>query len=256
MIKEIARCILRAALPLVYKKISYKRNKRLVDGITKKYLTAMGTVVLSGPFQGLKYIDAAKGSSLMPKIIGCYESELHKAIERMIAEKPDVVINIGCAEGYYAVGIAMRLADVRVIAYDIDADAQLLCGKLARMNGVDKKVDIKGECAPETLQCAISGKCLIICDCEGYEDKLLDPEIVSGLKDCDIMAEAHEFIVPGVTGRLKKRFEITHKITEIFSEDRKPDEYPDLSFLNDFEKSIALSEGRPAGMSWLMMEAK
>ena len=256
MIKEIARYVLRTALPSFYKKISYRRNKRLVDGITKKYLAATGTVVLSGPFQGLKYIDAAKGSSLMPKLLGSYERELHKTLEYMIAEKPDVIINIGCAEGYYAVGIAMRLADVNVVAYDIDADAQLLCGKLARMNGVDRKVDIKGECAPETLQCAISGKCLIICDCEGYEDKLLDPGAVSKLKDCDIIVEAHEFVVPGVTGRLKKKFEATHKITEIFAEDRKPSEYPGLSFLDDFEKSIALSEGRPACMSWLVMEAK
>jgi methylase of polypeptide subunit release factors len=52
------------------------------------------------------------------------------------------VIDIGAAEGYYAIGFARRLPAARVIASDLDPVARLLCWLLARRNGVGDRVSV------------------------------------------------------------------------------------------------------------------
>ena len=81
-----------------------------------------------GPFKDLKYAKAlAAGSAILPKLTGTYEDELHPFIDMMITQQPDLVIDIGCAEGYYANGMAMRLPDTEVWAIDTDTYALELC---------------------------------------------------------------------------------------------------------------------------------
>jgi hypothetical protein len=40
---------------------------------------------------------------------GCYEHELHGEIEQLVTRGFDAVLNIGCGEGYYAIGLARRM---------------------------------------------------------------------------------------------------------------------------------------------------
>src|SRR6478672_6897407 len=70
---------------------------------------APGLVVQHGPFKGMKYPGVnSVGSALIPKLLGSYERELHPLIDSICAGQYDQVVDIGCAEGYYAVGLAMR----------------------------------------------------------------------------------------------------------------------------------------------------
>ena len=69
--------------------------------------------VAAGPFAGMRYITRSCGSKLAPKVIGCYERELHPAIENAIRGDYQRIIDIGCAEGYYAVGLAWRKSSPR-----------------------------------------------------------------------------------------------------------------------------------------------
>lgn len=249
---KAAQSILDLISPSLHAKISRIRNTRYVGDVVER----LGPTVLSGPFKGMRYIRSSEGSAIIPKIIGCYEKELHCAIGKMIGMKPDVIVDIGCAEGYYAVGMAFRLKESRIAAYDINPAAREKCAELARINGVETRIRIGAECTHAELQEVISGTCLVICDCEGYEDAILDPQAVSGLKKCDLIVEVHEFVVPGIGEKLKNRFESTHHLTEIYSVDRKSGDYPMLDFLTESEKTNVLSEWRPGNMSWLIMEAK
>ena len=63
-------------------------------------------------------------SSCVPKLIGSYEEEVHPIIEEIIRRRYSIVVNIGCAEGYYAVGFALRIPDAIVYAFDVDTTAQ------------------------------------------------------------------------------------------------------------------------------------
>jgi len=65
--------------------------------------------VASGPFRGMRYVARAYHSAYHAKLLGTYEMELHGIVEELCRETPGIIVDVGAAEGYYAVGLAMRL---------------------------------------------------------------------------------------------------------------------------------------------------
>jgi hypothetical protein len=61
-------------------------------------------MVAAGPFAGMKLDYELFPKHTSPKFLGTYEQELHGGIERAIKLYPRYVSNIGCAEGFYAIG--------------------------------------------------------------------------------------------------------------------------------------------------------
>src|SRR5947209_15685441 len=86
----------------------------------------VGLVVQNGPFTGMQYVERSIGSSLMPKLLGSYEANLQPVIEEIIRRAPATIVNVGCGEGYYAVGLARRLPHARVYAFEADPTGQAL----------------------------------------------------------------------------------------------------------------------------------
>lgn len=80
--------------------------------------------VWAGPFAGMLYVDHAIGSRYLPKLIGSYERELRKVIEEIYELRPELVINVGAEESYYAVGLARRLGYGQVVAFEMEADGR------------------------------------------------------------------------------------------------------------------------------------
>ena len=67
-------------------------------------------VVRHGPFAGLQYPElTAVGSALYPKLLGSYQREIQGWIEEICAAGYSEIVDVGFAEGYYAVGLARRL---------------------------------------------------------------------------------------------------------------------------------------------------
>ena len=80
-------------------------------------------VVAAGPFAGMSYPVQASEGGRAPRLLGAYEASLHPVIETVIARAYRQVLDIGCAEGYYAVGLARRIPDTIVHARDSDLAA-------------------------------------------------------------------------------------------------------------------------------------
>ena len=118
------------------------------------------------------------------------------------------------------------------------------------MNGLVDQIMVRGACSPEALnKLALTGA-LLVCDCEGYEDTLLNPAQAPGLAECDFLVELHDFNNPQITTNFIQRFSRTHHIRLIPSVNRNPDLYPSLWFLKDRrDREIALSEQR-VPMNW------
>jgi hypothetical protein len=218
--------------------------------------------VSSGPFKGLRYPALQSvGSMLLPKLLGSYESELHAPLEALLRKNYSAIVNIGCAEGYYAVGLALRCPDAIVHAFDTDDKARSLCGAMAQVNGVAGRVRIGSFCDP-TLLCSISlgEKGLIICDCEGYEADLFNHQVVQHLSDHDVVVETHDFVNIDISVNLRDRFRRTHEIQSVKSthdiEKAHTYRYPQLDRFNTNERFSILSERRPAIMEWLVMTPK
>lgn len=217
--------------------------------------------VLNGPFKGMKYPKAdAIGGLVHAKLMGSYELELNEIIAHALKQDYKRVIDIGCAEGYYAIGFARALPNAKVIAYDIDAKARKLCAAMALLNQVSN-VEIKSFCSPEDLASQIQGgRNLIVSDCESYEKTLFSPAVCEALKDADVLIETHDFMDLTISDTLEERFKNTHEVLRIKSIDdiqkAKQYEFPQTERLSQGMKRAIFSEARPAIMEWLWCKPK
>jgi precorrin-6B methylase 2 len=244
--------VIRRAIPERFRPIGY-----LV------HLTRQRTacIVQKGPFEGLRIVTDAAGSALIPKLLGIYERELHPAIEEIMSMNPALVVDIGAAEGFYAVGLARRLPGSRVIAFEMESPAREKLRQNAEANDVSAHLSIRGCCDAESLSAALAegSPMVVICDAEGAENEVLDPEAVPALKTASILVELHDFIRPGTTERLIERFSSTHSITTIEQTPRHRDEFPwktrGTRLLPKAYLDWAVSEWRPVPMSWLWIKA-
>lgn len=216
--------------------------------------------VAQGPFAGLKLSHESIGSELLPKLIGSYELELHGIIEELLAGDYNVLINIGCAEGYYAAGFAMRWrkSRSRVLAFDVNPTALKLTREVAVWNGVADKVECFPECRHETFALANHSRTLVICDIEGSERELLDPDLGPGLRHCDLLVEMHDGQgKPLIRAVLEKRFESSHQCRLIRAVKRTGTELGALSEKISARLAVlALDERRSDGLEWMVMKTK
>lgn len=216
----------------------------------------VGNTVRSGPFQGMRYVDHALGSVLSAKLLGCYEKELHPWIERLIQKDYRQLFDIGCAEGYYAVGFAYRQPNLEVFAYDLDTRSLELVNQLARQNGVNQRIHWQGGFSQETLgRTEGRGKSLLICDIEGDEISLLDPEKIPELARLDMLIEVHDANEGTIERVLRKRFEQTHTVEKTVAQSRTVDEVPPAyrKYFSVKSQLRLVNEGRRYGLSWLLM---
>lgn len=177
---------------------------------TVEMMAEYGRVVLDGPFRGMKY---PSGSLLnrhgIPIIFGTYELELHPIIEEVALKHYERIIDIGCAEGYYAVGLALRTG-AEVYAFDCEPRERLYCRQMARENNVSVRVHVKSWCSRGTLKKLALGRCLIVSDCEGFEANLFSNAVIAMLKNSDLIIELHQ--IAGIDSRsvLVERFKASH----------------------------------------------
>ena len=219
------------------------------------------STVQSGPFRGMRHIGRSHLSALTPKLLGVYERELHGFIEQAIAFPFQTVVDIGAVEGYYAVGLAMRMRGARVIAFEMDPSARELMMRMVELNGVGSRVAIKELCTSRDLAAILktSGMTLLVCDAEGGEAILLDPIRVPELEACHILVELHDFVIGGVSQEIRDRFTVTHSITQICQEERDRSEFPYRTLYTRIIPSsldLGVSEFRPAKMAWYWMRPR
>lgn len=203
--------------------------------------------VQDGIFQGMLLTGGATGSDI-PKRLGSYEQELHPILEQTIPY--DTVLDVGCGEGFYVVGLARLWPRADVHGFDISLDAQEQCRDMAEANGV--KISVHGATSALDLGRFVSGRTLIVCDAEGAEAEVLDPELAPELAKADLLVELHEFMVPGVTGLIMSRFS-EHQAVHICQERRDRSAYPLLNSLTDGDANRALDESRPESQEWLWL---
>ncbi|MDC0898598.1 glycosyltransferase, partial [Candidatus Pelagibacter sp.] len=100
--------------------------------------------------------------------MGTYEAELHQIVNNIIKKKYQRIIDIGSAEGYYAVGIpfAMKDESMEVVAVEISEVAKKNLKRLIK-NNIKNKVQITDNFDFQKYQ--DDKKTLVIMDCEGSE---------------------------------------------------------------------------------------
>jgi SAM-dependent methyltransferase len=203
----------------------------------------------------LHYVKGATGSVFCPKFVGSYEAPLTPFIEQAIGRNHAIVIDIGCAEGYYAVGLASRMLQTEVIAYDIDPVARQLCYDLACLNNVSDRVKVREICNAQELNRLNLREGFILCDVEGAEVDILQPEFIPSLKSCTLIVELHDHLRPSVSQKLLPKFHSTHHIQLVRDSPRRVDDYAFLTFLPKEDRRLAVNEFRPSA-EWAIMSPR
>lgn len=231
------------------------RFLRRIGPLNEEYVRRNGLEVLRGPFAGMRYLPGQEHISghLIAKLVGSYERQLYRwLIEEWIEGDFDLVIDVGCAEGFYAVGLALAMPGVEVRAYDTLERARGECAELARINRVQDRVVIGEQCTPSTLAEVSQAKVALLSDCEGYERILLDPDIAPNLRGWSMVVEQHDNLDPAVSATIQRRFRDTHEIEVIDYEHPRGVGLPELEWMSEEQLRLVLHE-RPLPMSWALL---
>jgi len=224
--------------------------------LANTYLRLEGPKIWGGPFAGMQYVSAATEGALIPRLLGTYESELHPHLAAFAAEGLDCVVDVGCAEGYYAVGLARTIPQAQVYAYDISEKARTACADLAARNGLTDRVTIGGEFKPDGFEAFAGRRVLVMLDAEGAEVDILQPALSPALATMNLIVETHDVYRQGALATMMERFSPTHDIVRV---DTQPKLFQGPAWLHDLthlDQLLAVWEWRMRPTPWLVMRPK
>jgi hypothetical protein len=224
--------------------------------IQQHLLQTIPPVVQSGPFAGMTLSRSSKEGCYIPKLLGSYEAALHPEWLRVIQYGYTNIVNIGCADGYYTVGLARHLPHAKFLAYDSSNEARESCLNLARLNNVETRIQIGGEFKGTDFERLPTNRVFLMCDIEGAERELLNPQLFTNLCNMDLLVEMHQIAEHQTDKLIEQRFKETHFYKKI--EATMPDiPVPQaLSESDELDKLLAIWEWRIQPTPWAILLSK
>ncbi|MEM9825845.1 MAG: hypothetical protein AAF958_04615 [Planctomycetota bacterium] len=217
-----------------------------------------GQQVVSGPFKGLRYAETASvGSMIWPKLAGTYESELQPCLREIADRDYQAVIDVGYAEGFYLLGLGRWFENAELIGFDLEAEAERQCRGNAEVNGIaSQRLRLFGGFDAGQFQENLRDKTLVVVDCEGFENDVIEGVTEQQAARADWLIETHDHLVPGTTQRMTARLRHTHHIELIHTDAGFADKCKLLpSALRDQcsreEQEAIVTEGRVEPQSWV-----
>lgn len=212
----------------VFKLISIAKAQE--DERKHSMLISPSNTVVSGYFKGVKYPTLqAYGSGLFTKILGSYEDELHPLFSSIEKKQYRQILDIGCAEGFYVVGLGLKHPNAFIFAFDIDPNAIDFCKRFVAANQLKNEIEYKGFCDDAFLSSfKFESPSLIISDCEGFEKHLFTQKSMPNLNQVDVLIEIHDDFDSQMATYIKSMFAQTHSLLEIKSVLKSSLNYPIL----------------------------
>ncbi len=215
-----------------------------------------GYIVAAGIFAGMKWPNQTLvGSEFAPKILGTYELELQETFRSTIVN-PEIsaFVDIGAAEGYYAVGAAILRPELPVFAYEIQRQAHAGIQDLAAANGVLSSLRVREIFSTELADRSEFGASpFVLVDIEGEEANLVDESFVSLFRKAVILIEIHDFLRPGTGNNLSRLLVESHFVKKIAYQSGIRRNCRPASNLSALDWKFATDEKRVRGLNyWLL----
>lgn len=238
----------------------YERRIELATIIDKKH----NSTIQYGPFQGMLLSQGDWWGKIdRPSMIyGFYEQEV---LESLTSEKGKykTLIDVGAADGYYAIGGIISGTFEKAICYEIAKEGQEQIRKNANLNEVSKNIEIRGEAKQNFYndftqeELATS---LILMDIEGVEfDILSKSEDFQKLKNSTLIIESHALYFDNGKDKQQNLIKLAKEffhVTELKMSSRDLSKIPDLQKFSDSDRWLMCSEGRGELMSWFRLDPK
>ncbi|MDA1309734.1 MAG: hypothetical protein O2985_09030, partial [Proteobacteria bacterium] len=127
---------------------------------------------------------------------------------------------------------------------DTLAKARHLTGKLAVLNKVSDRLEVRAECDPQTLMDLARPRSLFLIDIEGGERELFQSVPAESLAAADFLIETHWVNNQSTCDYLIDYFSRTHVVEIIPQQARDPSMFPELMELDQIDRILSLWESR------------
>jgi len=237
--------------------------QRAKNKVLNKIILEHGHQVAYGTFKGMKLSKNTYWSKndIITHILGVYEKHVLKKIIEFSKKGNYPFIDIGAADGYFAIGMAFSETFKKIYAFEIDEEGRRSLNRNIENNFCKDKVVVDIEANFETLKEIVdkNKSAVILIDIEGSEFDLLDDNLLQLLSNCYIVCELHPTL--SANGFEKQNMLINNAkaffdVSIIQRESYSPNKFSELNEFTDEERLIAFGEGRENNMNWLILEPK
>jgi hypothetical protein len=231
--------------------------------ISREVFLQCNETVQYGPFKGLKLTSNTwwGGNDLGSMCFGLYEKELLEFFYSDYLNYRNTFIDIGAADGYYAIGLLNSMRVNNAICFEITAEGRDAIKQNWNLNGNPGNIEIKGNVFNDfksNVKTVDFKKAIVLIDVEGSEFSFLNVEILKFLKDAVIVIEIHNWI-PNFISCYIEFLKNANQFFEIEILDRKERNtlmFEELRSLTDDNRLLLTSEARPCVMRFLILKPK
>ena len=231
--------------------------------LSRTIFARLGGVVRYGSFAGLRWLDNPRWgrSEQGVMLLGLYEQEVLTNLVDAPAHYR-VFVDVGAADGYYAVGLLHNGKVERSVAFELAPEGQQAIKLLAAENGVADRITVLGAASDRFVedlaeQGIVSNETMFLIDIEGAEFRILTEEVFASLKDSLIIVETHAHIYPDPQTQLERLIQNaskTHTVTSWLPGARNPWPIKELDSFAEIDRWILCSEGRFEVQQWLRFD--
>lgn len=216
-----------------------------------------------GPFKGLKIEkDAYWGRlDLGGQCLGFYEKEILDFIAGIDSGEFSTFIDVGAADGYYAVGVIVSGKIGNVICFEQSESGREAIGRNWLRNGSPGSLKVLGEANIDSISALSSESlknALVMIDIEGFEFQLLTDSVLGSFACCTLVIEIHNWVADfdRQYSDLLRRVDKYFTISFIDRVDRSTVDIPELRDFTDDNRLLLVSERRPCLMKFLKLTPK
>lgn len=223
--------------------------------INRRIGISTGFVVQEGLFTGMQISsDPWWGRfDIASKALGRYEHHIQKVLEQVVSTRSVDFVDIGAADGYFAIGMALQKNVKHVHAFEMSHKGRERLNLMINKNGCSAKCSIYGHASSEgIINCLGATRVgVVLIDIEGGEYDLLTKALLNFLSSCWIIVELHPWVVSSEKSEeFLNNISTYHDVRFLTRESYDPDQISVLFGLNDDQRLLALSEGRGKRMEW------
>ncbi len=238
----------------------YNRRLLISNELNKEF---NGTVKY-GKFKGFKLGTGYNWgkADLAGMLLGLYEFEILESLI-LASKNKKFLIDIGAADGYFAIGSLVSNLFTKTICYEISPQSRINLDANAKINGVRNRLEIFGEGKSDFYNQIIDlgielSQCVILCDIEGGEFSLFSDVVLKNLKDSIIIIEIHDWHINGFEeyNELKTRASQYFEVQLLTTKSRDLSVFPEIAHLSDNDRWLICSEGRHKLTTWLQLSPK
>jgi len=223
----------------------------------------LGDTVKYGPFKGVLLSSESwwSGADRGVMLLGMYEQEVLLALESA-DRKFQVLVDVGAADGYYALGCLKAGWVSHAYCYEMSAAGREAIARNAARNGLTDHVTILAEATPGFFDDLVAdfgidpASTLLIMDVEGAEQSLLSGRGLESLHNSFSIIELHEECLPSdfVEDVIHRAESCGLSAELVMTQQRDPSEFPELRDWSDDDRWMLCSEGRSRLMRWLILK--